>query len=75
MRSVTVLAAAGRPDGGQEEQMKVSPFHTITPEDCAGHRNVYHDNSSCCDGKRIKPEHKVSGTGDRPKCDECKTLD
>lgn len=54
--------------------MKVSPFHTSTPEEGAGHRDVYHDNSSCSDGKRIKPEHKVSGTGGRPKCDECKTL-
>jgi hypothetical protein len=47
--------------------MKVSPYHTTTPEDGAGHRNVYHDNNACSDGKRIKPEHKVSGTGGRPK--------
>ena len=54
--------------------MKVNPFHTTTPEDGAGHRNVYHDNNECSDGKRIKPEHRVSGEGGRPKCDECKTL-
>jgi hypothetical protein len=54
--------------------MKVQPYHTTTPEDGAGHRNVYHDNNQCSDGKRIKAEHRVSGTGGRPKCDECKGL-
>jgi hypothetical protein len=54
--------------------MKVNPFHTTTPEYGVGHRNVYHDNSQCADGKRIKPEHRVAGNGGRPKCDECKAL-
>lgn len=54
--------------------MKVNPYHTTHPEYGPGHRNVYHDNNTCSDGKRIKPEHRVSGTGGRPKCDECKRL-
>lgn len=54
--------------------MKVNPFHTTTPEEGPGHRDVYHDNNECSDGKRIKPENRVSGTGGRPKCDECKGL-
>jgi hypothetical protein len=54
--------------------MKVNPFHTTTREEGAGHRDVYYDNNQCSDGKRIKPEHKVSGTGGRPKCDECEGL-
>ena len=54
--------------------MKVNPFHTLNLEEGAGHRDVYHDNNQCPDGKRILPENKVSGTGNRAKCDECKTL-
>lgn len=53
--------------------MKVNPFHTTSPES-PPHRNVYHDNNQCSDGKRIKPEHRQSGTAGRPKCDECKSL-
>ncbi len=55
--------------------MKVAPYHTTTPEaGDPGHRDVYHDHNDCSDGKRILPQNKVSGTGGRPKCDECKTL-
>jgi hypothetical protein len=54
--------------------MKVTPFHTKNLEEGAGHRNVYHDNAQCSDGKRIKPYNRESGTDGRPKCDECKTL-
>jgi hypothetical protein len=52
--------------------VKVSPFHTTTPEEEAGHRDVYHDQSECHYGKAIK--HPVAGTGGRPKCDRCKEL-
>lgn len=53
--------------------MRVNPFHTTTPEGAeAGHRDVYHDESRCPDGKRILAENRVSGTGGRPKCDWCK---
>jgi hypothetical protein len=45
--------------------MRVNPFHTTTPEEGAGDQDVYHDNNQCSDGKRIKPENRVSGTGGR----------
>jgi hypothetical protein len=54
--------------------MKVNPFYTKNLKEGAGNRNVYHDNNQCSDGKRIKPENKESGTDNRLKCDECKTL-
>jgi hypothetical protein len=54
--------------------MKVNPFHTTTPEEEEGHRDVYHDQSDCHYGKSIKPEHRVAGTGGRPKCDRCEEL-
>jgi hypothetical protein len=55
--------------------MKVQLYHTVTPEaGQPGHRDVYHDHNNCSDGLRIKPENRVSGTGGRNKCDECKTL-
>jgi hypothetical protein len=53
---------------------KVSPFHTTSLEYGAHHRNVYHDQSECGYGKEIKPEHRVSGTANRPRCDRCNDL-
>lgn len=53
---------------------KVPAYHTSTDENSNGQRNVYHNDSNCSDGKRIKPENKVLGTGNRPLCDECKSL-
>lgn len=47
---------------------KVSPFHTDS------HRSVYHNNSSCPDGKRIKPPHRKPGSGGRRLCRVCKDL-
>ncbi len=52
---------------------KVSPYHTILPE-TGGERNVYHDQSTCPAGARIKPEHKRSGTAGRPKCKDCQSI-
>lgn len=50
---------------------QTSPFHTNSPEYGPKHRNVYHDNSECGYGKEIKSWHRVAGTGNRPRCDEC----
>jgi hypothetical protein len=55
--------------------VEVPAFHTNSPEYPPSHRNVYHDQSECGYGKEIKPEHRVSGTGDRPRCKECEKLD
>jgi hypothetical protein len=54
--------------------IKINLYHTTTPESDPGHRNLYHDQNICPDGTRIQPEHRVSGTGNRPKCDWCKEL-
>ena len=51
--------------------MKVSPYHTDSLEYPFEHRNVYHDHDNCSDGKRIKPQYKLAGTGGKPCCKEC----
>lgn len=53
---------------------KVQPFHTNSPEYPPKHREVHHDRDDCHDGKQIKREHRVSGTGNKPLCKECKRL-
>lgn len=45
-----------------------SPFHTDEPET----PEVYHDNSVCSDGKRIK--NPVLGTDGRRRCQSCSDL-
>ncbi len=40
--------------------MKVAPYHTNSTEYPPEHRNVYHDHDDCPDGKRIKPQHRVT---------------
>lgn len=49
----------------------VSPYHTNSLEYLPKHREVYHDKDSCPDGKRIKPQHRESGTGNKKHCEEC----
>jgi hypothetical protein len=51
--------------------MKVSPYHTNSPEYPPQHRQVYHTLDNCPDGKRIKPQHRESGTGGKQLCKEC----
>ena len=48
---------------------KVSPYHTNSME--YEHRNVYHDHDDCKDGKQIKPQHRLMGSGGKPRCKEC----
>jgi hypothetical protein len=50
---------------------KVNPFHTNSPEYPPTHREVYHDTDTCPDGKRIKPEHRENGNGNKKHCLEC----
>jgi hypothetical protein len=53
--------------------VKVAPYHSEAPEKgLPAHRNVYHDQSTCPDGVRIKPEYRVTGRGGRKKCDWCR---
>ena len=53
---------------------KVSPFHTDSEEYPMAHREVYHDNDACYEGKKIFPEHRQGGTGGKPLCDVCAGL-
>jgi hypothetical protein len=57
-----------------EAMTKVPAYHTNSPEYPPSHRNVYHDHDDCPYGKEIKSWHRVSGTGDRSRCEECQTL-
>jgi hypothetical protein len=50
---------------------KVAPYHTNSIEYPLERRNVHHDHGDCKDGKRILPQHRVSGTGNKPRCKEC----
>lgn len=49
----------------------VSPYHTDSPEYPPKHHEVYHDKDTCPDGKRIKPEHRKLGAGNKNHCLEC----
>lgn len=49
----------------------VSPYHTDSPEHPPHHREVYHNKDTCPDGKRIQPQHRKSGTGNKKPCLEC----
>ncbi len=53
---------------------RIDPFHTDSPEYPPQHREVYHDKDTCPDGKRIKPEHRKSGNGNKKYCLVCPTV-
>jgi hypothetical protein len=53
---------------------KVAPYHTNGEEYPPTHRNVYHDHDDCQYGKESKPEHRVDGEGDQPRCEACEKL-
>jgi hypothetical protein len=50
---------------------RVAKYHTDSPEYPPQHRNVYHDRDDCHDGKAIKPAHRKSGDGGKPRCKVC----
>jgi hypothetical protein len=47
------------------------PYHTNSMEHPPEHRNVYHDNYNCPNGKQIQRGNRVAGTGDKPRCKHC----
>jgi len=53
---------------------KVAPYHTNSLEYPPDHRKVHHDHDDCHDGKIIKPQHRMSETGSKPRCKECSRL-
>lgn len=50
---------------------KDPPYHTTSEEYPLEHRNVHHDHNNCEDGKRIKPQHRASGTNNKRLCKVC----
>lgn len=53
---------------------KVSPYHTTHLHYSSEERNVYHNDNACPAGRRIKPEHRASGTAGRPLCKDCQNV-
>jgi len=51
--------------------VKVASFHTNSMEYTPEIRTVYHDHDNCVDGRRILRQHRVSGTGNKPRCKMC----
>ena len=52
----------------------VAPYHTTAMEYPPQHRNVYHNHDDCKRGKQIDVRHRISGTGNKPRCEECTEL-
>ena len=46
---------------------KKAPWHSVKAF-------VYHDDTNCNTGNNIEKENLRSGTGGKPKCEECKRL-
>ena len=53
---------------------RVMPYHTSSKEYPPSHREVYHDHNDCKYGGEIKRKDKQSGTGGKPRCEECRRL-
>jgi len=49
----------------------MATYHTNSKEYPPKNREVHHNNEQCPEGKKIKPEHRESGTGGKPLCREC----
>ncbi len=76
--SLSASPAAGHDYDEETERSarmaKVSAYHTNSTEYAPEHRNVHHDHDDCKDGKRILSQHRLKGTGDKPRCKECTRL-
>lgn len=51
--------------------MQTKPWYSSRESD----RKVHHDNTSCTEGNNIEAKYRTDGTGNRPKCEHCKSLD
>jgi hypothetical protein len=47
------------------------PYHTNNPDYLDA---VYHDNTECIEGKKIRLAHRKPGTGNKPHCTICIAL-
>jgi hypothetical protein len=56
--------------------MKTSPWFSKEKNEApyTHDETVYHDNTSCSEGKNILKKHLVFGTGHRPLCKKCAQL-
>jgi hypothetical protein len=55
--------------------VKVASFHTVIDQTPYGQRNVFHDESTCNYGLKIKQDgNDIAGEDNRPKCDECTSI-
>ena len=49
-----------------------TPYHALAAENPC---EVYHDRADCPEGKQIREEERIPGTGGRDKCGECAKLE
>jgi hypothetical protein len=49
-------------------------YHTTTPEYPPEVRECHHDHNDCFEGKKIKPQHRVSGAGKYRLCKVCEKM-
>jgi hypothetical protein len=55
--------------------MKSSPWYSTEKTEGDGTDAVYHDNTSCKEGKLIGKNFRRYGTDNRPLCKRCQNLD
>jgi hypothetical protein len=48
--------------------METSPWHSVK-------QPVHHDNTACTEGNNIEKENLRQGTGGKPLCSHCESLD
>jgi hypothetical protein len=53
---------------------KVAPYHTDSKEYPEAVREVHHDHDDCYEGKKIKPQHYQTGTGNKRLCKVCEKM-
>jgi hypothetical protein len=51
----------------RKQSERKAPWHSINSD-------VYHNNSGCNTGHNIDPQHLRQGTGGKPLCNECESL-
>jgi hypothetical protein len=49
-------------------------YHTNSREYPEEVREVHHDHDDCYEGKKIKPQHRMAGTGNKRLCKVCEKM-
>jgi len=55
--------------------MDLLRFHATATEYTDEQTHVYHDQSECPEGKKIRSRHRIDGAGGRTRCKECERID